>query len=426
MSMGRNRGALARLVASLLALTMVAAACGEDDDDSADGGGGESTGSTAAAPAGEPYRIGVVLPLSGPVASIGTIQNTVFQAWVDYVNEVEGGINGRPIELEVTDDGGDAARAATALRSLADDGVIGVFGVPLASSVASAQGVVEELELSLLTIGAVPSLLRENPQYLFQVDATSGSDAEPMTTFASDLLADDDDDIRLALAPHDSPSSVEWTEAIRGHWADENGLSVVANVTVPLAAADVTAQAQEIVSSEPDILMMQGVDAGMPVLIGRVRSLGFDGPIVVYHGSGSDANLRTLNDPDVYVQRELRSFDEDASEYPGLARYIEVVERADMRDDAEAFVQHGLGTFGFLAIEAALKACADPCDRTQFNEALSGISVDTEGLAFGDIEYSATDRQGVTESVFYHLDGGEIVPALDGQSYHGDVYTMEG
>jgi ABC-type branched-subunit amino acid transport system substrate-binding protein len=299
-----------------------------------------------------------------------------------------------------------------------------VIGVPLASGVATAGEVANELGITLITIGAVPSILRENPQYLFQADATSGSDAEPMTTFASELL--DQENIKVALAPHDSPSSVEWTEAVSGYWADKVGIEVVANETVPLAAADVTAQAQKIASSNPDVVMMQGVDAGMPVLIGRLRALGFDGPIIGYHGTGSDKNLDQLQDPDVYVQREIRSLDEDASQYPGLDRYIKVIERAGVQDGVDSFVQHTLGTLSFLIMEGALKDCESPCDAAQFNEAITNVSVDTGGLTFGNIEYSPTDHQGVTESVFYHWQDGEVVPALDGKSFHGDVYTMNG
>jgi branched-chain amino acid transport system substrate-binding protein len=430
LDMLRSRSALARLLAVLFALALVAAACGDDEDD--DGGGDAAadddtdegtTDSTAAAPSGDPYRIGVVMPLSGPVAFIGTPMLATLQAQVDYVNEVEGGVNGRPIELIVEDDGGDAARATSALRGLNDEGVSAIVGVPLASAIASAAPAAEELQITLLTIGAVPSILREGPQYLFQMDATSGSDAEPMTRFATELLADDDD-ITIALAPHDSPSSVEWADTITSVWADELGVEVVANVTVPLAAADVTAQAQEIVSSEPDVVMVQGGDAGMPVLSARLRSLGFEGPIVAYHGAGADATLRTLNDPEVYSMREVRSLDDDPAEYPGLARYLEVIERSDIREALESSPTASLGTYLGLVLKGTLEACPDPCDKVQFNETISTLSVDTEGLTFGNIEFGEGDHQGITESVFYHLQDGEITPALDGQTFSGDVYTM--
>lgn len=426
LDMLRSRGALARLLAVLFALVLVAAACGDDGD----GGGGAAddadegtTDPTAAAPAGDPYRIGVVMPLSGPVAFIGTPMLATLQAQVDYINEVEGGVNGRPIELIVEDDGGDAARATSALRGLDDQGVSAILGVPLASAIASAAPAAEELEITLLTIGAVPSILREDPQYLFQMDATSGSDAEPMTRFVTQLLADDDD-IKIALAPHDSPSSVEWADTITNVWADELGVEVVANVTVPLAAAEVTAQAQEIVSSEPDAVMVQGGDAGMPVLSARLRSLGFEGPIVAYHGAGADATLRTLNDPEVYSMREVRSLDDDPEQYPGLARYLEVIERGDIRQAIESSPTASLGTYLGLVLKGTLEECPDPCDKAQFNETISNLSVDTEGLTFGNIEFGEGDRQGITESVFYHLEDGEITPALDGQTFSGDVYTM--
>lgn len=422
----RARGALMRLLAAVFALALVAAACGDDgDDDGSDAAAGDdsSTDSTAEAPSGEPYKIGAILPLSGPVAFIGTPMLSTIQAQVDYINETEGGVNGRPIELIVEDDGGDAARATSALRALDEEGVSAVIGVPLASGIASAHPAAEELEMTLMTIGAVPSLLREDPKFVFQMDATSGSDAEPMTRFITELLADDDD-IKIALAPHDSPSSVEWGETITDVWADELGVKVVANVTVPLAAADVTAQAQEIVSSEPDAVFVQGGDASMPVLSAKLRSLGFEGPIVAYHGAGADETLRNLNDPEVYSMREVRSLDEDPEEYPGLARYLEILEIGDAREQVEKLPTANLGIYLVLALKGALEQCEDPCDKVQFNESISDLSVDTEGLTFGNIEFGEGDHQGITGSVFYHLVDGEITPALDGKEFNGDVYTM--
>lgn len=428
-----KRSLARRSLALLIPLTLVAAACGGDDDtaDTPEPSTGsdttdEASGATGEAPptSGEPYKVGVVLPLSGAVAFIGTPMRSVIEGHIDYINEL-GGINGRLVELIVEDDGGDAARSSAALRSLKDQGVSAVVGIPLASGIAQAGPTAEEIELTLLTVGAVPSAIRENPKYLFQMDATSGSDAEPMTRFVTELLADDDD-IRIALAPHDSPSSVEWGEAIEDVWAAELGVEVVANVTVPLAAADVTAQAQQIVSGEPDAVLVQGGDAGMPVLTQRLRSLGYEGPVVAYHGAGADATLRNLGDPGVYAMREVRSFDEDPADYPGLARYLKIVEQAEIRAPLEELPTAVLGTMLALVLEGALGACADPCDSEQFNAAISNLSLDTNGLTYGSFEYSETDHQGLTTSAFYHFVDGEILPALDGMTFNGDVYSMVG
>ncbi|MDQ1397767.1 MAG: branched-chain amino acid transport system substrate-binding protein, partial [Acidimicrobiaceae bacterium] len=347
------------------------------------------------------------------------------QSFTDYVNNVEGGINGRPLQLSVKDDGGDPARTVAAYRAASDEGVAGILGVPIASQVAAAGDVAKELKLSLITVGAIPSVLRTNPQYLFQVDATTGSDAQPTATFAADLMkGKTSGPIKIALAPHNSPSADEWAKAIKDIWAPKLGETVTTTVTVPLAAPDVTSQAQQLVSSKPDVIMFTGIDAGLPALVQRVRVLGFTGPMIAYHGAGSDKNLSTLNDANVFSERELRSLDEDPAKYPGLARFKAAMERGGKLDTIKSNLISHLGSMGFLVAEGAFKKCANPCDRAAFNTALNDLSVDTKGLTGANIQYSSTNRQGVTSSTFYHFVSGKLVAANDSKVYHGDVYTM--
>ncbi|MFV0257992.1 MAG: ABC transporter substrate-binding protein, partial [Acidimicrobiales bacterium] len=81
-------------------------------------GGGPATG--------EPIKLGAISSLSGiatfPEAAVAA------QAVFDRFNE-QGGLDGRPVELVVEDDGSDAAKAATAARTLVEDQkVVGMVG----------------------------------------------------------------------------------------------------------------------------------------------------------------------------------------------------------------------------------------------------------------------------------------------------------
>lgn len=103
-----------RLAAGVFTLALLAGACGGDDDDGGDTTAGEDTETTAGG-TGEPpentagfdgktIKLGVISPLTGPVAAIGvplTAGNEVFK---EYVNKELGGIAGKyQIEL-VTED----------------------------------------------------------------------------------------------------------------------------------------------------------------------------------------------------------------------------------------------------------------------------------------------------------------------------------
>ena len=80
----------------------------------------------AAAPTGAPIKLMTVTTLN---ANGPTYENIAITAKIaaDYING-KGGINGRPLEVQVCDEKFDAAVAATCARKAVDDGVVAVVG----------------------------------------------------------------------------------------------------------------------------------------------------------------------------------------------------------------------------------------------------------------------------------------------------------
>ena len=131
----KKRSKLLVLLATMLALALVASACGNNDDDpdatAADQPIDAATDApaTTGAPAeatGEPIKVGNVSSLTGgalfPEASVAA------RAVFDRVN-AGGGINGRPIQLIIEDDAGTPEGAAIAGRKLVEqDNVVAMVG----------------------------------------------------------------------------------------------------------------------------------------------------------------------------------------------------------------------------------------------------------------------------------------------------------
>jgi len=131
-------------IALVAVLGLAVTACGGDDDSgsaSTDGAGttaapeatdagttdttaAEATETTAAT--GEPIKLMTITTLN---ANGPTYENIAITANVaaDYINS-NGGINGRPIEVEVCDEQFDPAVAATCARQAVEDGVVSVVG----------------------------------------------------------------------------------------------------------------------------------------------------------------------------------------------------------------------------------------------------------------------------------------------------------
>jgi ABC-type branched-subunit amino acid transport system substrate-binding protein len=89
---------LFRLMAILGVLALVAAACGGKKDDNSSGNDNKPKTLTAAPgfdPAAGTIHVGVVTPLSGPVAVIGNPLTNGTETWFKYINEEKGGIGGK-------------------------------------------------------------------------------------------------------------------------------------------------------------------------------------------------------------------------------------------------------------------------------------------------------------------------------------------
>ena len=85
------------------------------------------------ATAANPIRIGMPLALTGPLGSVGEQQRRGAELWAKTINPA-GGILGRPVELLITDTGGDPATCVRKARELVErEGCRLLFGMTLSS-----------------------------------------------------------------------------------------------------------------------------------------------------------------------------------------------------------------------------------------------------------------------------------------------------
>lgn len=142
---GAARGGITRLVAGLSAGALLLTACGGGDseepaaDDGSEAATEEATGegTEAAGPSGEPLTIGIVDGLTGSTAFGGQADVCGATIAKEVVND-EGGILGRPVELDVHDDEATPAVAAQAASELAGAGVQFVVGGAISSTLLAA------------------------------------------------------------------------------------------------------------------------------------------------------------------------------------------------------------------------------------------------------------------------------------------------
>src|SRR3972149_4538451 len=69
----------------------------------------------------EPYKIGMSAARTGPAAVSYTPGSEGIRVYIEKINEA-GGINGRPINLMIEDDGGVATKAGSNIKKFAEAG----------------------------------------------------------------------------------------------------------------------------------------------------------------------------------------------------------------------------------------------------------------------------------------------------------------
>ncbi len=130
---GENMGLWKRTIALVTVLGLAFSACGGSGSDSggdqsagAEGSTSESSDGGGDALTGDPIKVMTITTLNANGPTYENISITA-QLAADFINS-NGGINGRPIEVEVCDEKFDAAVAATCARQAVEDGVVSVVG----------------------------------------------------------------------------------------------------------------------------------------------------------------------------------------------------------------------------------------------------------------------------------------------------------
>lgn len=122
----------------------------------------------------EPVRIGVVQPLTGPVAYDGNIYVNTVKMLVDDMN-AKGGVLKRKIELKIEDGACNPAQSVNAAEKLVErDKVVALLGAFCSTSTAAVMEVAKKYKIPLVTgISTAAQLTEQGNPYFFRAVATT-------------------------------------------------------------------------------------------------------------------------------------------------------------------------------------------------------------------------------------------------------------
>jgi branched-chain amino acid transport system substrate-binding protein len=119
-----------------------------------------------------PIRIGAVLSVTGPASFLGDPEDKTLRLYVNRINAA-GGVNGRPLQLIVYDDGGDANRARTfATRLVEDDRVVAMVGGTTTGTTLAMRPVFEEARIPFISLAGGIEIVEPVSPFTFKTPHT--------------------------------------------------------------------------------------------------------------------------------------------------------------------------------------------------------------------------------------------------------------
>jgi branched-chain amino acid transport system substrate-binding protein len=276
----------------------------------------------AAAPTGDPVRIGSTLALTGPLAQTAMISKIVGDIYVDEWNK-RGGIMGRPVEWLLYDDQSRPEMVRSLYEKLLTvdkvDLIMGPYGT---AGILAAMGVAQRFQkLFIQSSLGIPKLAT----YEMQIPATAFG-SEPDKAFPK-LVFD-----AVATAPHPPksiailtskfPSAQVWTQGAKAE-AVARGLEVPLYLEYEFGTRDFGAIAARVKDANPDFLWLGALGTDGNQLMESFKKLDYapplqfilfpaPGPLVVAPEANHALAFSTFEEHPPYTDR------------PGAAHFIEL------------------------------------------------------------------------------------------------------
>jgi branched-chain amino acid transport system substrate-binding protein len=213
-------------------------------------------------------KIALVVPLSGPWARQGILEQMGAELAIDDVNSSGGikALGGAKLKLVLYDTGDSAEKAKNAAQRLVaqEPDVVGGIGCWLSSFTLAVTEVTERAELPWLTLSYSDLITGRGFKYIFQTSPTADTQATALLPRVVDLATKSGagKPTKVAFVGDNSASSVSFMKAIRGGVAKDLGLTIVADEVFTPPLADATTLVQKIRSGRPDFIVMQSTNVG--------------------------------------------------------------------------------------------------------------------------------------------------------------------
>jgi len=386
-------------------LIAATAGCNGNGDDGGAGGGDD--GGVAGGDGEGAIKIGMLVPLSGPVAGAGESYLNGLEVGVDALNENDG-INGMDVEVVERDSEANPETAVNSAQALITeesvDVIMGIGTTPVANAVVP---IAAENEVPVIVMGAANvSLTRDDcNEYMFRTNTTQNAFEGALAHGVADLT--DSSMTRVAgINPDYGTGRAAW-EIFSNTLAERRDIEIVNKEWPAFGAGEYEREIRATLDAEPDIVHNAMFSGSKIAFVQQANQFDFFDKIGAF----------TLNSP-IEVSMALGDdTPESISKAPADFRW------PPDNQQREDFVNKYEGEIGQVPLQYALYSRGSLTALKEGIEESGGKSADDiitglEGLEFSsvltDIEIRAEDHQALYSNVLT----GRIRP-IDGYDHYG-------
>jgi len=372
-------------------------------------------------PSEQPLKYGMSICMSGVAAEKGSPMGHGKLDCIKYINEELGGVNGHPIEAVWYDNAYDAAKAATIVKKLMDDGA-------LFFTTNSSKMMMASMELAnrdgFPGIASFSSPICTNPpKHIYAQMPDYGDDFAAFANYYMENIWKGEGKPKLALHLLNNPTGYGARDAALC-LADELGIEIVAEVEHTAVTISEMESLTRIRGLEPDVLFISSTPAPTAVVIKNAYELGMYPGIVI--GCAHASYTKALVDiagadivEGVYGVFPTVNWGDDV---PGMAKMTEYCKKYHAKDYgnmdyitswAESLIGAEILRLASANCDYAVLAKGDAAAwECVEKNAIQKLDYDVEGL-HGPVKYGAGDnRLDKSVRVFQVIDG-EITAVSD-------------
>ncbi|MBC7319962.1 ABC transporter substrate-binding protein [bacterium] len=233
----------------------------------------------------ETIKVGLITPLTGPIATFGQSVEKGVRMAVDEIN-AKGGVLGMKIELFVEDNQAKAEESANIARKFIEQNkVVAILGPVISSNTLAAAPIAQQSKVPLLSPTATNPRVTQVGNYIFRACFVDDFQGTVMARFARTGLGK-----RLNTAAILYEKTSDYSIGLAKYFKEtfiSLGGKIVAEESFSSGDQDFSAQLTKIKGKNPDVLYVPSYYDTAGLIIKQARELGINVPIL--GGDGFDS-----------------------------------------------------------------------------------------------------------------------------------------